>query len=205
MKKRIISTLFCLCIGVCTMGCSLLDDEPVTEVVTEDYDFDANSNETTGSSETAEEESVSVATEAPEDESASTAPTGDITEETDDGVFDAVLQANEKDNAGLADENGVLRCIVYNTSLTEDTLYLEGVCGYRNVIQQDRLSVLDDTIHAFKIDSNTVFDMMGSSEGSDSIPVDVFRKNLVSCANSGMQIFVTVADGVATKVEIRAE
>ena len=197
MKKRIISTLFCLCIGFCAVACSSDDSDLVTKLVTEPYEETADVTQDTNG------ESVSVATEMPENEATSTAPSGETVAVTDDGVYDATLMANDKDNAGAADENGQVRCITYNTSLTDDAFYLEGVYGYHTAEGQDTTSTSENGIYSFKIDDNTQFSM-GASGGTDSIPKDIFRKNLASCANSGIKLAVTVQGGVATKIEICA-
>lgn len=204
MKKKILSMLFCLSIGILSVGCSLGDSEEVNEIVMESYDDSESDTDIAADTdaETADGESVSVAQEVGgEDPFADSelVKSGSATPVTDDGVYTATLLSTGKNQAGNPDEDGAVLCIAYDTALTDNELLMTGVYGYSSAAGEEQTSNSDDGSYSFKIDSNTKFTMVGSQ---DSIPLSNFKSALASCADSELVLEITVEGGVATSVAI---
>ena len=124
--------------------------------------------------------------------------------EKSDGIYGAHLKSSDKDKIGTTDEFGLMYTVVYKAILSEDTLNLVGSMNYKNVREQDPISVSDDLNHVFTVDGDTVYQMEGGEDGPEKVSMDEFAGYLKDLIDSGLYVEVEVKDGVVKVASIAA-
>ena len=125
-----------------------------------------------------------------------------VEEETADGVLGGYLLASDKDKIGTTDENGLLYTVIYAGAFGDTFMNVSGSMSYKNSPDQDTVSVSDDVLHAFVIDENTQFQMLGGEDGPEEVTLEEFCENFNNCLESGLYFEATVSGGVCTLVTI---
>ena len=202
MKKRVVLMLFCMCIGTLSVGCSSDDFGQVTEKVTDLIDGSDTDSEEMELEEVSAEDEESDSTSDDDSKEESGKLIKDATETTTDGIYSGHLQASAKDQAGVPDETGAQRSIIYATEFSGDYLCIAGSCGYRQSESQDALSVTESNVFSFKIDSNTKYELCGGDSGPEEVTQKEFKAKLKELADSELYLDITVENGTATTIDI---
>ena len=202
MKKRVVLMLFCMCIGAFSVGCSSDAFDQVTEKVTGLIDGSDSDNEEMEIEEVEEEEKETDSTSDDDSKEETSKLKKDAVETTTDGIYSGYLQSSAKDQAGVPDETGAQRSIIYATELTGDSFCIAGSCGYRQSEAQDILSVTESNVFSFNINGDSKFFYSGGVDGPEEMDKNKFKKELSELADSELALQIYVENGVATEIYI---
>ncbi len=193
MKKRKAIVLIILCVAALLSACgkekTAETSSPVETVETETASLPDASNQAEQPNESAPSEDKS------------SAP---IEYETADGFMSSFLLASDRGLIDTTNDYGVLYRVVYEASLKDEELTACGSMDYRNVKDQDPITISSDLTHIFKVDDHTVY-RMGTEEGDKTVSKEEFAELLESRKNSGMFFEVEISGGVVKTVYLAAQ
>ena len=122
--------------------------------------------------------------------------------ETTDGIYSTYLRASDRDLIGKLDDDDMLYVIAYDTSAEGNKLLVFGSMNYKNVREQDPISVSDDEKHVFDVTDDTEFSLSGGVEDPRIVTADEFAKQLQEQSDSGLYLELEVSGGVVVKAMI---